>query len=135
MLYLSHMRTILLVKLCYLFFILFTFLGIIISENSSFTNTNQREFVFQNNCRPINSQQTNHATSQPVARLCTHEERKNHVKKVCSSLGEHSKQMHGHSRFLVDDKRKLVFCEVSKSGCTTIKFIWEHANNETLAER
>ena len=62
-----------------------------------------------------------------TVKMCSQDQRKTHVNKMCSIM--RTNLTWTKSRFVFDDKRKLLFCEISKSGCTTWKALWQHANN------
>lgn len=59
-------------------------------------------------------------------KLCTTSQRTQYVKDMCNT--ENQPFPGGGTRLIVDDNRKLMMCEISKSGCTSIRALWLHSN-------
>lgn len=58
--------------------------------------------------------------------VCTNNQRLEHLRRMCQT--EYQPIQVRGTRLIVDDNRKLMMCEISKSGCTTWKALWLHSN-------
>ena len=77
-------------------------------------------------------QSSRHQQHKASQRTCSNSERLRHLSSACQSFTHAERRWSGHGRFLVDDKHKLVYCSVSKAGCTQFKGLMESANtNDT----
>ena len=54
-------------------------------------------------------------------RVCTQQERKNHIKKVCEKYQDFQKK--GTQNFLFVPEKNVVYCYIPKNGCSTWKSI------------
>ena len=58
--------------------------------------------------------------------ICTNERRVDYLKNKCQNM-KATIEYH-HARLIEDKQHNLLYCEVSKAGCTSVKRIWMEAN-------
>ena len=78
-----------------------------------------------------NEEMLRHEQNQNNTSVCTQKERQKHMHEICKDVKQHLPW--SNSRYLIDHKRKLVFCEVSKSGCTMWKALMVYRNFPALS--
>ena len=61
--------------------------------------------------------------------MCTNQRRVNYLREKCQNMK--AAINYHHARVVVDSKHNLLYCEVSKAGCTSVKGIWIEANHRS----
>ena len=103
-------------------------------ENKTDGNSRQADSEIIETSPDLSARDASNATNQEhtvETRLCSNQERLEQVRATCDSTDDWRRAKTFH-RFVVDDRRKLLYCSVSKGGCTLLTALLQAANTHHI---